>query len=107
MQSFFIELGSWFRPYQYQTAMAIIATVLVIFGNDINSAIKKLVSKQHVFVRVVIFVLVCAVGYGLLTVWLTHLLAEQLNQISNLYIVPCVFIIFVFLGSYAQRQRHI
>jgi len=107
MQSFFIELGTWFRPYQYQTAMAIIATVLVIFGNDINSAIKKLVCKQHVFVRVVIFVLVCAVGYGLLTVWLTQLLAEQLSYISNLYIVPCIFIIFLVLGSYAQRQRHI
>jgi len=107
MQSFFIELGTWFRPYQYQTAMAIIATLLVIFGNDINSAIKKLVSKQHLIVRVVIFVLVCAVGYGLLTVWLTQLLAEQLTRISNLYIIPSVFIIFVLLGGYAQRQSHI
>ncbi|MCJ8320977.1 MAG: DUF3392 domain-containing protein [Colwellia sp.] len=107
MQSFLIELGSWFRPYQYQTAMAIIATVLVIFGNDINSAIKKLVSKQHVFVRVVIFVLVCAVGYGLLTVWLTQILAQQLSYISNLYIAPCIFFIFLVLGAYAQRQRHI
>jgi len=43
----FTDLGHWFRPYQYQSALAIIATVLVIFGNDINSVIKRLVAKQH------------------------------------------------------------
>ena len=35
------DVGQWSRPYQYQAALAIIATVLVIFGNDINSAIKN------------------------------------------------------------------
>ena len=107
MQSLFIELGLWFRPYQYQTAMALIATILVIFGQDINNSIKKLTSKQHVIVRTVIFVLVCAFGYGLLTVWLTQLLAEQLSRIPNVYILPTVITMFILLGAYAQRQRHL
>ena len=107
MHSILIELGSWFRPYQYQTAMAIIATILVIFGSYINNAIKKNIAKQHVIFRVLVFVLICAFGYGLLTVWLTHLLAVQLNNIPNLYIVPSILLIFVILGGYAQRQRHI
>jgi hypothetical protein len=107
MNTFLIEVGQWFRPYQYQTAMAIIATLLVVFGHDINSAIKKLIAKQHLIIRIIVFVLVCAFGYGLLTVWLTGLLSLQLAKIPNLYIVPAVLFIFILLGSYAQKQRHI
>lgn len=101
------DVGQWFRPYQYQAALAIIATVLVIFGNDINGAIKKLIAKQHFIIRTLIFVLVCAFGYGLLTVWLTSLLATQLANIPTPYLLPCVFCAFCFLGMYAQKQRHI
>jgi len=105
--AFLNDLGHWFRPYQYQSALAIIATLLVIFGNDINSAIKKLIAKQHFIVRTLAFVLVCAFGYGLLTVWLTSLLAQQLAKLPNLYLVPAVFSIFFILGMYAQKQRQI
>ena len=103
----FNELGQWFRPYQYQAALAIIATLLVIFGNDINSVIKKLVAKQHFLIRTSIFILVCAFGYGLLTVWLTGLLAEQFAKLPTVYLLPAIFIIFFLLGMCAQKQRHI
>ncbi|WP_286272670.1 DUF3392 domain-containing protein [Thalassotalea hakodatensis] len=101
------SLGQWFRPYQYQTALAIIATILVLFGNDINGALKHMIRKQHFVVRTLVFIVVCAFGYGLLTVWLTALLAEQLSSIPTVYIVPTVVIIFAVLGIYAQKQRHI
>jgi len=101
------DLGQWFRPYQYQSALAIIATVLVIFGHQINGAIKRLVVKQHFIIRTLVFVIVCAFGYGLLTVWLTSLLAQQLARLPNLYLLPVVFFIFFTLGMYAQKQRHI
>jgi len=107
MTDLLIEIGQWFRGYQYQTAMAIIATLLVIFGNDINNRLKKLVAKQHFIIRSVIFILVCAFGYGLLTIWLTGLLSAQLSNIPNLYIVPVILLIFSSLGMYAQKQRHI
>jgi hypothetical protein len=103
----FTELGQLFRPYQYQASLAIIATSLVIFGNNINSSIKKLVANQHFVVRTSIFILVCAFGYGLLTVWLTTLLALQLVKVPSIYLLPVVFIIFFILGMYAQKQRHI
>lgn len=64
----FTDLGQWFRPYQYQAALAMIATLLVIFGNEINNTVKRLVAKQHFIVRTFVFILVCAFGYGLLTV---------------------------------------
>lgn len=107
MSEILIELGQWFRPYQYQTALAIVATILVVFGNDINSAIKHLFRKQHFIVRTLAFVLICAFGYGLATVWLTSVLASQLAKVPTVYIVPLVVTVFIGLGMYAQKQRHI
>lgn len=107
MTELLIEVGQWFRGYQYQTALAIVATVLVIFGNDINNVVRRLVSKQHFIVRCLTFVAVCAFGYGLLTIWLTKLLAQQFALVPTHYIFPLVLAIFLLLGAYAQKHRHI
>jgi hypothetical protein len=101
------ELGQLFKPHLYQVALAIVATVLVIFGNTINRMIKKLLHKQHIIVRIVAFILVCAFGYGLATVWLTAILASQLAKIPLLYLAPLISGLFILLGLYAQKQRHI
>jgi hypothetical protein len=107
MNEILIESGQWFRSYQYQSAMAIVATLLVIFGNDINLIVKRAVAKQHLLVRCLVFILVCAFGYGLLTIWLTGLLAQQLANIPTLYVMPSVVGAFILLALYAQKQRHI
>ena len=107
MTELVINVGQWFRGYQYQTAMAIVATVLVIFGNDINSAVRKLVAKQHFIIRCITFIVVCAFGYGLLTGWVTRLLSQQLSQVPNSYVLPLIVAIFSVLGVYAQKRRHI
>ncbi len=101
------QLGQWLRPFQYQSALAIVATLLVIFGNDINGAIKALIAKQHFFIRTLIFVLICAFGYGLLAVWLTSLLAQYLANIPTVYLAPVLLCIFVVLGIYMQKKRYI
>lgn len=101
------DVGQWFRGYQYQAAMAIVATLLVILGNDINGAIRKLVAGQNFFVRSLTFVGVCAFGYGLLTVWLTKKLSQQLAQVPNVYVLPLILGIFFIIGAYAQKNRHI
>jgi len=87
--------------------MAIVATLLVIFGNDINLIVKRAVAKQHLLVRCLVFILVCAFGYGLLTIWLTGLLAQQLAKIPSLYVLPTITVFFVLLALYAQKQKHI
>lgn len=107
MNDLLIELGQWFRGYQYQTAMAVVATVLVIFGNDINNVVRKLVAKQHFIIRCLTFVVVCAFGYGLLTIWLTKLLAQQLALVPTIYVFPFIVAVFIVLGAYAQKHRHI
>lgn len=107
IQTLLIDLAQWFRPYQSQCAMAIIATLLVLFGAEVSQAIRQLIRKQHLIVRTLVFVLVCAFGYGALTIWLSQMLAVALQSISDLYLVPTVVVIFFGLGLYAQKQKHI
>lgn len=107
MQALLIDLAQWFRPYQSQCAMAIIATLLVLFGAEVSQAIRQLIKKQHLIVRTLVFVLVCAFGYGALTIWLSQMLAVALQSIADVYLVPAVVIIFLALGLYAQKQKHI
>ncbi|MFT5758614.1 MAG: putative membrane protein [Alteromonadaceae bacterium] len=107
MNELLIESGQWFRSYQYQSAMAIVATLLVIFGNDINLVVKRAVAKQHLLIRCLVFIFVCAFGYGLLTIWLTGLLAQQLAKIPSFYVMPSIVGVFILLALYAQKQKHI
>ena len=107
MNDILIQLAHWIRPHQFEAAMAIIATLLVIFGNDINKVVKKVFVKQHFIVRCLAFILICAFGYGLITIWLTSWLSRQLASIPDLYIFPTIALIFIALGVYAQKQRHI
>ena len=79
----------------------------LVLGNDINNVVRRIVARQHFIVRCLTFVLVCAFGYGLLTIWLTKLLSQQLAQVPNLYVFPLILSIFFVLGAYAQKYKHI
>lgn len=102
-----IEMDALVRPYINEIAMAIIATLLVLFGNDINSAIRALVKRYHFVIRTLAFVLICAFGYGLLTVWITPLFAGVLLKLSFQWLLPTIVLVFIGLGMFAQKQRHI
>lgn len=79
-----------------------IATLLVVFGNNINRAVRGLVVRQHFLVRITVFILLCTFGYGALTVWLTPVLAGFLISLKAIYYVPLVAGGFIALGLLAE-----
>ncbi|MFD2165947.1 DUF3392 domain-containing protein [Thalassotalea euphylliae] len=107
MQDVLINLAQWVRPYQSQCAMAIVATLLVLFGGEISKAIRQLIRHQHLMIRTFIFVLVCAFGYGALTIWLSKVLTQWIAIIPDVYLAPTVLSVFMLLGLYAQKQKQI
>jgi len=100
-------MGESVRPHIANFAMMIVATLLVIYGNHINQAIRRQVSGMHFIFRTLIFILVCAFGYGLLTQWLTPLLAAALASITNQWLGVVSTGILVMLGVLAERGRQI
>ncbi|MFW6278401.1 MAG: DUF3392 domain-containing protein [Halorhodospira sp.] len=99
--------GSWVQGHIHDIALALIATLLVIYGSSINRFIARPLRPYPWLVRVGAFVLLCAFGYGALTVWITPLLAEALLHIETRYLGAATFGIFLVIGWLAERKNQL
>lgn len=106
-ESTLVQASMWLRPHITTIAFMVVATLLVLYGNNINALVKRNILHFHVVVRVIIFILLCAFGYGLLTTWLTPFVASQLASLPNHYLSPIVAIITIALGVLAERKRQV
>ncbi|CUS49222.1 MAG: Protein of unknown function (DUF3392) [Idiomarinaceae bacterium HL-53] len=93
------------EPYLSTVGMMVVATLLVLYGDNINKTIKRQINHYHFLLRTLLFILVCAFGYGLLLTWLAPLLSQFLGQIPRLYLGISVLGIVVLLGVLAERKR--
>lgn len=104
MHSTLTQFSALFVPHLYFLATAFVATMLVIFGTDLNRAVRSLIKKAHFVLRTLVFVILCAVGYGFITVqggiWLAQLLAQVDRSVLGILIVAA----FVFAGWLAERR---
>ncbi len=100
-----INLSHWMRGYLSEIALAILATLLVIYGSSLNRAIKRNISQMNFLLRTAIFMLVCALGYGATLILLNPLLAGVLGQLNNQTLAPVLILIFVFIGFLTDRNN--
>lgn len=104
----FIWLADLMRPHNKAIALAMVTTLLVIFGDVINGAFRKLLRKQAVWIRVTAFIGLCAFGYGAFIVWITPVLASFLmhrNSIAYVFIIIVSFIVVGVLAERFQRKK--
>jgi len=100
-------ITNFVSQHLHAISIAIIATLLVIYGSDINRFVKRLIGNSHFIIRLGIFILVCAVGYGLATVFLADVLRNALATIPRRYLAMSITGIFIALGLLADSRRHI
>ena len=98
-----ILLADIMRPHNREIALAMVATLLVIFGDLINGTLRRLVSKQPIWFRVSAFIALCAFGYGALSVWLTPMLSNFLLSQGSTAYVAIVVLSFLIVGILAER----
>lgn len=101
------QITSWIQPYYYEIALTLIATILVVYGDVINKHIKRMISPYHFIIRTIVFVLVCAFGYGLLIVIATPYVKQLLLLIPHIYRGVTVIGVFLLLGYLAEHRRYI
>ncbi len=104
MRSLLIEFSSWFAPHLVFLSTALVAALLVIFGRDINNAVRALVKKAHFVLRTLVFVILCALGYGFITVQGGIWLARLLGQVDRLFLGVIIVAAFLFVGWLAERR---
>ena len=100
-------VSEWMRPYVLQIAVAFVATVLFVYANDINRWVKRRIKRKHFIIRAGIFVMVCAFGYGALTVLAASVFASFLGSLDPLFLAPVVVMAFVAVGIVAERKKQI
>ncbi|MWV10705.1 DUF3392 family protein [Pseudomonas sp. R-28-1W-6] len=97
-------LSRWCRGNLFDISLAIMATLFVLFGPGINAWVQRSISGFNFFLRTLIFVLVCAVGYGLAIVFLTPWLAQGLGYFNNFTLAPVLLLVFFLIGVLADRS---
>ncbi|WLD58145.1 DUF3392 domain-containing protein [Salinispirillum sp. LH 10-3-1] len=104
MQSLLVDFSGLFTPHLRLLCTAFIASLLVIYGRDINRGVLGLMRRAHFIVRTLVFVILCAVGYGFVTVqggiWLTDLV----SRIDRLFLGIIITLAFIGVGMLAERR---
>jgi len=86
--------------------LAITTALLVIYGDNINRAVKLRINRYPFLVRTLAFVALCSFGYGLLTVLITPSVAPLLRYFGDQYIALVVLASFLGIGILAERKRY-
>ena len=102
LNTYFVNLT---QIYSDEISLAFVATLLVLFGDKINSFVRRRVIKWFFIIRILIFVLLCAVGYGVITVTIQPLVHDVILRIPRDYSFMFVVISFTILGMLAERKR--
>lgn len=104
MRDLLLTFSGWFVPYIGFFSTALVASLLVIYGKDVNRAVLGVVRKRHFVIRTLVFVILCAVGYGFLTVQGGIWLAQLLVSIDRLFLGVVIVLAFVGVGWLAERR---
>ena len=68
--------AGWVKANLLAIATAFTTALLVIYGDNINRAVKLRINRYPFLVRTLAFVALCSFGYGLLTVLITPSVAQ-------------------------------
>ena len=100
-----LQASAYLRPHSGQMAVALVATVLVIYGDAINRTVRIFVKPYPFILRISAFVVLCTLGYGALTVWGAGQLKGFMVTIPDMYFAPAVLAAFITLGFLAERYH--
>ncbi|BBN59024.1 MULTISPECIES: DUF3392 domain-containing protein [Hydrogenovibrio] len=99
-----VGLSGLMRPYLSEIGLSMVATLLVIYGNDISLFVKQQIGSLKYFLRLTLFVLFCAIGFGIITAYLTPLFVSWLSHISNVWLGIAVIVTYYIIGLLAQKK---
>ncbi|WP_037339814.1 DUF3392 family protein [Saccharospirillum impatiens] len=99
-----LSLSGLIRPHLTFISSALVATFLVIYGNDVNRAVWALIRRAHFIVRTLVFILLCAIGYGLIAVYLVPVISNLLLMAGSVWLGVVVVLVFILVGWLAERH---
>ncbi len=107
INEYLIRSGNWAHGHMDNITLALVATLLVVYGDHINRFVKQSLKPYPRILRVIAFVAMCAFGYGFLTVLLTPVLANWFGMVSIKWLAPLVAAAFLWIGWIAEKKNHV
>ncbi|GAB6034493.1 DUF3392 family protein [Galenea microaerophila] len=108
IESNLLQLMVWFsqllEPYFELLAFAWVATLLVIFGNDLLKWLKKQLANLGLFWRLTLFVLISAFGFSLLINYGVPFIQGGLYAVAEAWRPLLIIFAFYLLGYFAQKR---
>jgi hypothetical protein len=100
------DFSSWLWDYRQVLVASWIAVLLVIYGGELNAAVRRIMQPYHFLFRMGAFVLLCTFGYGALAVYGEAALNFALLHLSQKWFGGLVVAIYLTLSFLAERKRH-
>ncbi len=100
-------LSSQLNRHLNGIGFAFFTTLLAIYGQDINRAVRKRIYEYNFVIRTLIFIFLCAFGYGWLILFVAPRFAGLLRYAPPRVLPLLVITLFVLLGVLAERNRKI
>ena len=100
---YLLMLSSWVSPYLDTIAFSFVASILVIYGTQINKSVQSVIAGAHFLLRTLVFIVLCSIGLGVTLSWGTDLLAQLLKQIPSLWLGLLVILSFMVIGWQAEK----
>ena len=97
-------LSHWCRAHLHNISLAILATLFVLFGPDVNAWLQRRLGSLNFVFRTLLFVLFCALVYGLGIIYLTPWLAKGLAYFNNYTLAPVLLLVFFLVGVLSDRS---
>ncbi len=98
------DLSRWSRSHLDEVALAVTATLLVLFGSQVNTFIQARLGSLPTAIRVPAFALACLAVYGAAMIFLTPWVVKGLAQFNNYALAPVLLIGVCLLGVLAERR---
>lgn len=99
--------AEWLRMHLYEITLSWVAATLVIYGRELFTLLRDLIKKWHILLRVLVFILFCAFGYGWLTFQIAQFIEAQLAHAADLNLVVFTLVGFIVIGVLAERKKQI
>ena len=103
---FLIDLSNRIKIHLPFITTAFTTALLVIYGDNINRAVKKRFRRNHFLIRTSAFILLCSLGYGALTALITPAVARLLLTFGDRYLLLSILLAFAAIGILAERKKY-
>ncbi|MBL8027847.1 MAG: DUF3392 family protein [Fibrobacteres bacterium] len=100
-------LSGYIHLHIKQVVMAFAATILAVFGKDINRLVFKIMGKRHFLIRVLVYVLLCSFGFAFLTALTSDGMMMLFSKVDRKYLPFIIPGLFLLLGILAERKSQI